>query len=188
MTCSLISPCSKEASRSITRPAIAPRLRAPSAAAATFPRRMPKTSADLSVNVIGPKADTVSAGINRIGQDVVHDVVGWQAPHDAVCLAPARFGGQRQYGLAIVQAAWLDDPEPRDRCHAWGSPLIEEIDIRALPRVHRELSCRAVGRHVVELAAQRSPTKSEFLISMMLPAPMYRIPRQSRPPGILSFH
>ena len=36
----------------------------------------------------------ISAGINRIGQDVVDDVVGWQAPHDAMCLAPARFGGQ----------------------------------------------------------------------------------------------
>src|SRR4029077_14026224 len=39
-------------------------------------------------------SECISAGIDRIGQDVVHNVVGWQAPHDAVCLAPARLGGQ----------------------------------------------------------------------------------------------
>ena len=38
--------------------------------------------------------ECIGAGINRIGQDVVHDVVGRQAPHDAVRLAPPRFGGQ----------------------------------------------------------------------------------------------
>ena len=38
--------------------------------------------------------ECVGAGIDRIGQDVVHDVVGRQAPHDAMCFTPARFGGQ----------------------------------------------------------------------------------------------
>ena len=39
-------------------------------------------------------SEGIGAGVDRIGQDVVHDVVGCQAPHDAVRFSPARFGGQ----------------------------------------------------------------------------------------------
>src|SRR4029077_8227910 len=36
----------------------------------------------------------ISASVNWIDEDVVYDVVSRQAPHNAVCLTPARFGGQ----------------------------------------------------------------------------------------------
>ena len=36
----------------------------------------------------------VCACINRVGQDVVHDIVGRQSPHDAMCLPLARFRRQ----------------------------------------------------------------------------------------------
>ena len=38
--------------------------------------------------------ECIGASIDRIGQDVVHDVVGRQSPHDAMRLTPAGFGGQ----------------------------------------------------------------------------------------------
>ena len=37
--------------------------------------------------------ECIGAGIDRIGQDVVHDVVGRQAPHDAVRLASRDLAG-----------------------------------------------------------------------------------------------
>src|SRR5208337_802229 len=39
-------------------------------------------------------SERIGAGMDGIGQDAVHDVVGRQAPYDAVRLASPRFGGQ----------------------------------------------------------------------------------------------
>ena len=36
----------------------------------------------------------IGASINRIGQNVVHDIVGWQPPDDTARLASARLHGQ----------------------------------------------------------------------------------------------
>src|SRR5256885_4316659 len=49
----------------------------------------------------------IGASINRIGQNVVHDIVGWQPPDDIARLASARLHGQLD---AFVAKPDVDQP------------------------------------------------------------------------------